>query len=193
MPADPRISPTTALLIAVFDVWVCPARLDNPRLFPASELAYHGLDYSESVRFSTDSLSDLGFPTHANRREVDMKSRAFLILLSPALYVLFASAQQAASNAPPQAPLQNIGTTCKEPLTPPPSTDFWDGDQPNVFNLVGHAFNRKRDVQKQVKPIQNCLNDLDEAAASHTRMIKDVDSHSQQGLQLASSKTVEAD
>jgi len=122
-----------------------------------------------------------------------MTRRVFAILVSPTLFGLLAFAQQTGSSAAPQPPLQNIGTTCKEPLTPAPSGDFWDGDQPSFFNLVGHAFNRKRDVQKQIKPIQNCLNDLDEASASQTRGIKDVDTRTQQGLQLASSRTVEAD
>ena len=86
-----------------------------------------------------------------------------------------------------------MGSICKEPLTPAASGDFWDGEQPNFFNLVGHAFNRKRDVQKQIEPIRNCLDDLDQAASSQTSAIKDVNSRTQQGLQLASSKTIEAD
>jgi OmpA-OmpF porin, OOP family len=122
-----------------------------------------------------------------------MTPRVFAILVSPTLFVLFAVAQQTGSNTTPQAPLQNVGTTCKEPLTPAPSSDFWDGDQPNFFNLAGHAFNRKRDVQKQIKPIQNCLDDLDQAASSQTKAIKDLDTHTQGGIQLASSRTVEAD
>jgi outer membrane protein OmpA-like peptidoglycan-associated protein len=122
-----------------------------------------------------------------------MTARLFALLISPTLFVFCAFAQQSGSHTTSQAPLQNIGATCKEPLTTAPSSDFWDGEQPNFFNLVGHAFNRKRDVQKQIKPIQNCLNDLDEAASSQTRATKDVDTRTQQGLQLASSRTVEAD
>jgi outer membrane protein OmpA-like peptidoglycan-associated protein len=123
-----------------------------------------------------------------------MKSQALAVLLSPALFVLFAFAQQQpSSNATAQPPLQNVGTTCKEPLQPAASSDFWDGDEPNTANLVAHAFNRKRDVQKQIKPIQNCLADLSDAAAAHTSKIKELDERTQQGLQLASTKTDEAD
>ncbi|HMK23176.1 MAG TPA: OmpA family protein [Terriglobales bacterium] len=122
-----------------------------------------------------------------------MAHRVFVVLVSPTLFVSLAFAQQTGSNANPQPPLQNVGTTCTEPLTPAPSSDFWDGEQPNLANLVGHAFNTKKDVQKQTKPIQNCLDELDQAASSHATMIKDLDARTQQGLQLASSKTVEAD
>jgi OOP family OmpA-OmpF porin len=122
-----------------------------------------------------------------------MTRRAFAILVSPTLLVFSVVAQQTGSNATPQPPQQNVGSTCKEPLTPAASSDFWNGEQPNFFNLVGHAFNRKQDVQKQIKPIRDCLDDLDQASASQTKMIKDVDTRTQQGLQLASSRTVEAD
>lgn len=122
-----------------------------------------------------------------------MTGRVIAILLSPTLFVLLAFPQQAPSNPPAQAPAQNIGSTCKEPLTPSTTGDFWNGNEPNVANIFGHYINSKKDVREDIKPIQNCLDDLDAAATEHTRLIKDMDSRNQQGIQLASSKTSEAD
>lgn len=122
-----------------------------------------------------------------------MTGRVIAIFLTPTLFVLFAFSQQAGSNQPAQAPVQNVGSTCTEPLTPTSSGDFWEGNEPNVANLVGHYVNTKKDVQKEIQPIKDCLNQLDAVATEHTRMIKDMDAHTQQGIQLASSKTNEAD
>jgi outer membrane protein OmpA-like peptidoglycan-associated protein len=122
-----------------------------------------------------------------------MTSRPFAALLFPTLAVLFAFGQQAGSNPSAQAPVQNIGSTCTEPLTPASSGDFWEGNEPNVANLVGHYINTKKDVKKEVQPIKTCLDQLDAAATEHTRMIKDMDGHAHQGIQLASAKTQEAD
>jgi outer membrane protein OmpA-like peptidoglycan-associated protein len=120
-----------------------------------------------------------------------MTPRVFVTIFT--VLALQTFAQQTNQNSTAQPPVQNVGTTCTEPLQPAPSKDFWDGDEPNVSNLVGHAFNTKKDVQKQTKPIQNCLDELSDAAGSHTRMIKDMDSRTQQGLQLASTRVNEAD
>jgi outer membrane protein OmpA-like peptidoglycan-associated protein len=56
-----------------------------------------------------------------------------------------------------------------------------------------NPFARKKYVQRQVQPIQDRVNELDELTASNTKMIKDVDGRAQQGIQLASSKANEAD
>jgi len=121
-----------------------------------------------------------------------MKNLVLAMLLLPTVLALRVFAQQANQDTA-HPPLQNVGTTCKEPLEPAGNKDFWGGDEPNAGNLFGHAFNRKRDVQKQIQPIQNCLNDLSAAATSHTNTIKEVDARVQQGIQLVSAKTKEAD
>ena len=146
-----------------------------------------------SARSSFNKVHGFGPVIDGNRQEVDMKNRVFVMLLSPLALASLAFAQQTNSDAAAKPPLQNVGTTCKEPLQPPASTDFWNGDEPGVGNLIGHGLTRKRDVQKVTQPIQNCLNELDEAATSHTRTIKDVDGRTQQGVQLAATKTSEAD
>jgi outer membrane protein OmpA-like peptidoglycan-associated protein len=56
-----------------------------------------------------------------------------------------------------------------------------------------NPFARKKYVQRQTQPIRDRLNELDELTASNSKMIKDVDSRAQQGIQLASAKANEAD
>jgi len=131
-----------------------------------------------------------------------MKYRISVTLLLSTLLVLPALAQQTNPNssAPPAASAdrtapasQSVGTTGRAPLQPMTSEDFWDGDEPNVVNLVSHPFARKSYVHRQTDPIRDRLKELDELSASNTRMIKDVDTRAQQGIQLVSAKTNEAD
>jgi outer membrane protein OmpA-like peptidoglycan-associated protein len=48
-------------------------------------------------------------------------------------------------------------------------------------------------VQRQITPVQNRINELDELTAANSKMIKDVDGRAQQGIQQASAKATEAD
>ena len=73
------------------------------------------------------------------------------------------------------------------------SRDFWDGDEPNAVNLIAHPFARKAYVQRQIRPIRDRINELDGLAATNTKIIKNVDASAQQGVQLVSAKTSEAD
>jgi outer membrane protein OmpA-like peptidoglycan-associated protein len=91
------------------------------------------------------------------------------------------------SNAP------QSNTTALEPLPAPTSTNFWDGDDPNLVNLVTHPFANKKYVQRMTRPIKDRLNELDELTASKSAAIKDVDARAQHGLQLASDKSSLAD
>jgi outer membrane protein OmpA-like peptidoglycan-associated protein len=56
-----------------------------------------------------------------------------------------------------------------------------------------NPFARKKYVQRQTQPIRDRVNELDELTANNSKMIKDVDSRAQQGIQLASAKANEAD
>jgi outer membrane protein OmpA-like peptidoglycan-associated protein len=80
-----------------------------------------------------------------------------------------------------------------EPLQPPKSTNFWDGDDPNLVNLVTHPFANKKYVQRLTRPIKDRLNELDELTAANANAIKDVDARAQHGIQLASEKSSLAD
>ena len=92
--------------------------------------------------------------------------------------------QPAASSATSD---QNTGTTQSatgKPLQPPAREGFWGHLNP---------FARKKYVQRQTGPIRDRINELDELTASNSKMIKDVDSRSQEGIRLASAKANEAD
>jgi outer membrane protein OmpA-like peptidoglycan-associated protein len=95
------------------------------------------------------------------------------------------SAQPAATSADQGAPTTSTaGATGKEPLAPPAHEGFWGHLNP---------FARKKYVQRQTSPIRDRINELDELTAANSKMIKDVDSRAQQGIQLASAKANEAD
>jgi outer membrane protein OmpA-like peptidoglycan-associated protein len=95
------------------------------------------------------------------------------------------SSQQTSSSSSSSADL--------DPLSPPAHTDFWDGDDPNLVNLVTHPFANKKYVQRMTRPIKDRLNELDELTAANAASIKDVDARSQHGIQLASEKSSLAD
>jgi outer membrane protein OmpA-like peptidoglycan-associated protein len=131
-----------------------------------------------------------------------VKNSILVTLLLSAVLAVSAFAQQTNSNSSPQpaasadrtAPAsQSVDTIRREPLQPMTSRDFWDGDEPNAVNLVSHPFARKAYVQRQIRPIRDRINELDALTASNTKMIKDVDASAQQGIQLVSAKSNEAD
>ena len=125
-----------------------------------------------------------------------MKTRIFMTLFLAIVLALPAFAQQTSSNsaAPQAAPAgQAASADMREPLPPPTSRDFWDGDDPNLVNLVTHPYARKAWVKRQVGPIRDRINELDEITSENANKIRDIDTRSQQGLQLASEKTNLAD
>ena len=120
-----------------------------------------------------------------------------MLLLSTALALPgFAQQPDANSNAQPAATAttsQSASASEREPLPPSTSKDFWDGDDPNFVNLVTHPFASKKYVQRQVGPIRDRINELDELTSENSKTIKDVDGRAQQGIQLASEKSSLAD
>lgn len=129
-----------------------------------------------------------------------MKYPVLVTLLLCAILVLPGSAQQASSTsgAQPAAsqtipPAPNVDTSTREPLQAPASQGFWDGDDPNIVNLITHPFANKKYVQRVVGPIRDRLNELEQLTSENSKAIKDVDTRAQQGIQLASAKTDLAD
>ena len=116
-----------------------------------------------------------------------MKNRIFVALLLSAVLALPGFAQQAASSGPSTSQAQ------LDPLPPDQHTDFWDGDDPNLVNLVTHPFASKKYVLRHTTPIKDRLNELDEITASNRSAIADVDSRAQHGIQMASEKSSLAD
>jgi len=134
-------------------------------------------------------------------REVEVKNSILVTLLLSAVLAVSSFAQQTNSNSSPQPAAstdrtpasQSVDTAGREPLRPTTSRDFWDGDEPNAVNLFVHPFARKSYVQREIRPIRDRINELDELTASNSKMIKNVDASTQQGVQLVSAKTNEAD
>jgi outer membrane protein OmpA-like peptidoglycan-associated protein len=124
-----------------------------------------------------------------------MKTRIFVILFLATMFLATTVVRpvfaQTSSDSGAQQPAP--GDTVREPLLSQTSRDFWDGDDPNLVNLVTHPFARKAWVKRQVGPIRDRLNELDEITAENATKIRDIDARSQQGLQLASEKTNLAD
>jgi len=71
-----------------------------------------------------------------------------------------------------------------QPLTYEKHEGFWGHLNP---------FARKKYVQKQLNPVRDRLNELDELTASNSKNLKDVDSRATEGIRLASAKATEAD
>lgn len=119
-----------------------------------------------------------------------MKNNTLLTLLLLSAIALPASAQQTNAMSGPPA---DQNSSERAPLTSPKPTNFWDGDDPNFINLVTHPFANKKWVQRQVAPIRDRINELDEITAENGTKIKDIDSRATQGIQLASEKSSLAD
>jgi outer membrane protein OmpA-like peptidoglycan-associated protein len=102
----------------------------------------------------------------------------------PAPAAQTAPAASSSSDQASSAASQTVGATGKQPLQPESREGFWGRMNP---------FARKKYVQRQTQPIRDRVNELDELTANNSKMIKDVDSRAQQGIQLASAKANEAD
>ena len=116
-----------------------------------------------------------------------MTNRILIALPLAAVLALPAIAQNTSSTQDQAQPSSTTSTdtaTGKAPLAPPSREGFWGRVNP---------FARKKYVQRQTEPIRDRVNELDELTAGNTKMIKDVDSRAQQGIQLASAKANEAD
>lgn len=121
--------------------------------------------------------------------------RKSIFLAGVILFALAGFAQQ--TNSSSSSNSASAGATQsssdREPLASPRPKDFWDGDDPNLVNLVTHPFANKKYVQRQVTPIRDRINELEQLTSENSRMIKDVDTRAQQGIQVVSEKTNLAD
>ncbi len=125
-----------------------------------------------------------------------MKLHIFLPLLLSSAVALPGLAQQTnstSSGQTDQAASQSVSSGAREPIPPQTSKDFWDGDDPNLVNLVIHPFANKKYVERHVGPIRDRINELDQLTSENGRTIKDVDTRATQGIQLASEKVSLAD
>lgn len=92
------------------------------------------------------------------------------------------SSSQPAAAAPDVNSDQNM--SARQPLQPETREGFWGHMNP---------FARKKYVQKQLSPIRNRVNELDDLTAENARQIKDVDARAQEGIRQADAKATQAD
>ena len=74
--------------------------------------------------------------------------------------------------------------TAHQPLEPDMRQGFWGKMNP---------FARKKYVQRQLSPVRNRVNELDDLTAANTKSIKDVDARAQEGIRQASAQAATAD
>ncbi len=94
------------------------------------------------------------------------------------------AAPQSSSTANGVTPEQEQGMSAHQPLQPDTREGFWGHLNP---------FARKKYVQRQMAPIRDRVNELDELTAKNSKDIKDVDARAQEGIRIASAKANEAD
>ncbi|MGA3054334.1 MAG: OmpA family protein [Candidatus Korobacteraceae bacterium] len=94
------------------------------------------------------------------------------------------SSQSSSSSTSSQTASSDENMTAHQPLQPELRQGFWGKINP---------FARKKYVQRQLSPIRNRVNELDDLTAANARNIQDVDARAQEGIRQASAKANEAD
>jgi outer membrane protein OmpA-like peptidoglycan-associated protein len=92
------------------------------------------------------------------------------------------SSSQPSNTAPDANSDQNM--SARQPLQPDTREGFWGKMNP---------FARKKYVQRQLSPVRNRVNELDDLTAENSRQIKDVDARAQEGIRQADAKATQAD
>lgn len=128
-----------------------------------------------------------------------MNTRFLFALPVAAILIISAGAQQTAPSQSGNDSVQtgisslpansnssekNDDLGARQPLQPDTHQGFWGKMNP---------FARKKYVQRQMEPIRNRVNELDELTASNTKMLKDVDARATEGIRLATLRANEAD
>lgn len=125
-----------------------------------------------------------------------MKIRSLMVLPLAATMMLPAVAQQSATppdqatqSQPAQSNDQNQAQPSdqisnRQPLQPETREGFWGRINP---------FARKKYVQRQMTPIRDRVNELDELTAENSKNIKDVDARAQEGIRQSMAKADQAD
>ena len=129
-----------------------------------------------------------------------MKNCIFVALIL-SIVIAFPAVAQQSSSSPTQTSASAGKTTSAaqgETATGQPPlgdthTDFWDGEEPGAVAFVTHPFANKAYVRRQTAPIRDRLNELEQITATNGNKTRDIDTRTQQGIQLASKKTDEAD
>jgi outer membrane protein OmpA-like peptidoglycan-associated protein len=87
-------------------------------------------------------------------------------------------------NSSTQSASSEQNMSAHQPLQPELRQGFWGKINP---------FARKKYVQRQLSPIRNRVNELDDLTAANAKSIRDVDARAQEGIRQASAQASEAD
>ncbi len=106
----------------------------------------------------------------------------------PAATTSAESSSQPAATTPQSATQPDVNSdqnmSARQPLQPETREGFWGKLNP---------FARKKYVQRQLSPIRNRVNELDDLTAANAKQIKDVDARAQEGIRQADAKATMAD
>ena len=103
--------------------------------------------------------------------------------------------QQQPSQPAPAASTSSSDQTAAPAATPAETATGKEPLQVRKEGFWGHLnpFARKKYIQRQLNPVRDRLNELDQLTAANSKLIKDVDSRATEGIRLATAKANEAD
>ena len=130
------------------------------------------------ILFTLPLAASLMLPAMAQQAPADNQQPAATVAEQLAILVIFAKRQH------DQNANSDQNMTARQPLEPDMRQGFWGKINP---------FARKKYVQRQLSPIRNRVNELDDLTAANAKNIKDVDARAQEGIRQASAKANEAD
>jgi flagellar motor protein MotB len=133
-----------------------------------------------SVLFTLPLAAALVLPAAAQQASSDNQQ--------PAASSSQSSSQTADSSSQSTQSAQNANSdqnlSARQPLQPETREGFWGRVNP---------FARKKYVQRQLTPVRDRINELDDLTAENARQIKDVDARAQEGIRQADAKATLAD
>ncbi len=133
-----------------------------------------------------------------------MKTRSWIVVLLAVALVIPVAAQQTSPQSNPDQSQQqsSSGAAQDQAAQPSSSTQGQQAASPRQpLTMERHEgfwgkinpFARKKYVQRQLTPVADRVNELDELTAQNSKMIKDVDARASEGIRMASAKANEAD
>jgi outer membrane protein OmpA-like peptidoglycan-associated protein len=137
----------------------------------------------KSILFTLPLAASLILPAMAQQTPADNQQPAATSSSSQSQ-----SSSQPSSSSSSTSSSQTVSSdenmTARQPLEPDMRQGFWGKMNP---------FARKKYVQRQLSPIRNRVNELDDLTAANTKDIKDVDARAQEGIRQASAQAATAD
>lgn len=129
----------------------------------------------------------------STRGLVVMRNRILLAVVVFFALAAFAQETNNVSSSSSAGAAASASAEAREPLPSPETKDFWDGDDPNLVNLITHPFANTTYVLRQATPIGDRVHELEQVTSENSLLLKDIDARARQGLQRASEKANLAD